>query len=189
MLAIWEDKRFFDAGVVNHIRKAVQFGPPPPPSLPPSSSQSMQSVPPMRPSSFVGGAPHPHPTTTTAPAAAMGYRGYPPPPQPFPGYGVPPPYYAGRPMQPRPPIPTQGLPSSTPQPYPAHMAVRQPAPPPPPNTAHIKPPSSSTTHKGETMPSTPNKPYHELPAGLMVDALKVIYNALSYTLYANSKNH
>lgn len=183
MLAIWEDKRFLDAGVVNHIRKAVQFGPPPPPLPPPSSSQSMQSVPPMRPSSFVGGAPHPHPTAT----ATMGYQGY--PPHPFPGYGVPPPFYAGRPMQPRPPLPTQGpSPSSTPQPYPAHMAARQQPPPPPPNTAHIKSSPSSTTHKGEAMPSIPNKPYHELPAGLMVDALKVIYDASSYTLYTNSKN-
>ncbi|KAI7881533.1 hypothetical protein K492DRAFT_176992 [Lichtheimia hyalospora FSU 10163] len=164
VLAIWEDKRFLDASVVNHIRQAVQSSPPPPPP-PPPSSQPMQGIPTMRPPSFVGGAPHPHPAAV---AAGMGYQGYPPPP--FPSYGTPPPFYAARPMQPRPPMPVQGSSPSTAQPYPAHMAIR---PPPSSNTVHIKPSPRSTNNKGETMPSIPNKPYHELPAGLMVDALKL----------------
>lgn len=37
------------------------------------------------------------------------------------------------------------------------------------------------------MPPTPTKPYHELPAGLMVDALKVIDNESLYTIYTNIK--
>lgn len=183
VLTIWEDKRFLDAGVVNHIRKAVQFAPPPPPPPPSSSSQSMHGAPTIRPTSFVGGASHPSSATG---AATMGYQGYPPPP-PFPGYSVPPPFYAARPMQSRPSLPTQGSPSSTPQPYPAQMAIHPPPPPPQSNMAHIKPSPSSTNIRGETMPPTPTKPYHELPAGLMVDALKVIDNESLYTIYTNIK--
>ncbi|KAI8150094.1 hypothetical protein BJV82DRAFT_9505 [Fennellomyces sp. T-0311] len=161
VISIWSDKHFFDPAVIDNIKESVLIPPPPPapvtpydvrPSPPPSSHPPMAPMVPMPP-------PHFNP----------GFRlPYPPPPAPS-GY------YPRPHVRPPPPIPPPGMHPHAPQPPPTPPKPPVYASRPPPPVVAVNPthfPSATVDHNPAQPEPVIEKPYYELPAGLMIRAIQ-----------------